>query len=1344
MSYTVTDNHILTLKVRNHARNPTTKNRKFSLRWFDKDTLMYKSTSFDSKEDLEQFQSKIEDVIDITIEQYLSLPQSVQKELYLFKSDGVNWEHKPVLLDPYILGMWLGDGSSSGYAFATADKELLDKWNEWGADNDATIKKGHKYKYGISSTINNTQTGIACNKTERGPLKKLLDHYNLANNKHIPLEYLVNDRKTRLSLFAGLIDTDGHVRANGHEIRITQGERNYRIIYDAEFLARSLGFSCHLSDGTCTYSVNGEKRQRPYKELTITGGKLYEIPTVLPRKKLNKFDNPVSIKKCSSYLQSAFQLVKKDIQPFVGFQLEGNGRFLLGDMSISHNTPEGQSVGLVKNMAMMANITICSNSTNIRELVVNELEMIPFDESTNYNVRMFFEHTKVLINGDIVGVHKEPNVFYTKLKTLKRTGCINVYTSIIWNVQSNEISISTEGGRCVRPLLIVDNHTCRLTKDILDKVKKGQLSWHQLVTGIDAVDSDTSVIEYMDVEETNAAMIAMQYNDIDTAFEHKGKITPSSYTNMEIHPSLIMGVLASCIPFSDHNQAPRVAYQSSMGKQAVGIYTSNFRHRFDTMGHVLSYGQRPLVKTNMSSILNNDDLPCGINAIVAIATYTGFNQEDSVILNASSVDMGLFNSTYYRTYKELNNKNHSNGEEEYFTKPDISVVKNLKPYNYDKLDKTGFVPENTFVQAGDVIIGKVMPTKVDNNIQYKDNSSTMKNNESGFIDRIGACDRYFTNTNGDGYNFAKVRIRNDRTPTIGDKFCLLPEAEVLTKYGWKFIPEITENDLVAQLNNGKLEYVHPTKLYEFEHTGDMYQLLSQQVDLTVTMNHKMYVRKRDTKVYQLIEAKDVMGKRVHYKKDAEYSCQIQDAFTFDNNFTVPMNSWLKFLGIWMAEGWVERGAKRISFAANKPRVQKALDKICAEMGLNLIVNGDKRHVYCINMYKFLETHSVGALHKELPQFVFDIDMTQARILLEGLMLGDGYISKTNSHTYSTSSIKLANHVQQLALHCGYSANIKLLKKREATMRDGRVVRPTGEYQYAVHIIKAKNAPSVNHGHVHTQNGQSENIIQYSGKVYCIEVPSHVFYVRMNGKPVWTGNSSRHGQKGTCGMIYRQEDMPFTSGGLTPDIIVNPHAIPSRMTIGQLMECIMGKACAHLGVYGNATAFNHANVETLSEILENCGMERHGNEIMYNSRTGEQIHTEIFIGPTYYQRLKHMVNDKVHSRSSNGPVVLLSRQPAEGRSREGGLRLGEMEVECNWAYGVSQFLKERMMECSDNYRVFICKKCGLMANVNPEKNIFVCKACRNTTDFSQVRIPYAMKLLAHEVQTMSIGARFITK
>jgi DNA-directed RNA polymerase beta subunit len=648
MSYTVTDNHILTLQVREHKQSRTHRGKR-ELMWFDKNELRFRYKDFDNNDDLELFKSTISDdnVIDVTIEKYLSLPKYVQKNLYLFKTDGINWEHKDVLLDPYILGMWLGDGLSCGFGFATADKELLDKWVDWGKDNDATIKHHNKYKYGISSTINNTQTGINCNKTEQAPLKKLLKKYNLVNNKHIPLDYLVNDRQTRLSVLAGLVDTDGNVRANGHEIRICQGEKNYRIIYDAECLARSLGFSCHMNDGICTYTVNGEKRQKPYKELTITGSKLFEIPTVLPRKNLNKFDNPTSVKRCSSFLQSSFELVRKDVQPYVGWQLEGNGRFLLGDMSVSHNTPEGASVGLVKNMAMTANITICSNSTNVRQVIIEDLGVIPFGDGS-YDVKMFASHTRVMVNGDIVGVHNEPNVLYRKLKTLKQKGCINIYTSVVWNFRNNEITISTEGGRCVRPLFIIDNDKgyprCRLTKDVLIKLQNGQTSWRELCTGSGSMDVDDSVIEYMDVEETNSSMIAMSYTDVIDKLVGQtsvGKIAPSTFTNMEIHPSMILGVLGSCIPFPDHNQAPRVAYQCSMGKQALGIYTSNYRHRYDTMGHILNYGQKPLVRTNMSTILNNDDLPSGINAIVAIATYTGFNQEDSVILNKSSVDLSL-------------------------------------------------------------------------------------------------------------------------------------------------------------------------------------------------------------------------------------------------------------------------------------------------------------------------------------------------------------------------------------------------------------------------------------------------------------------------------------------------------------------------------------------------------------------------------------------------------------------------------------------------------------------------------------------------------------------------------
>jgi DNA-directed RNA polymerase II subunit RPB2 len=239
-------------------------------------------------------------------------------------------------------------------------------------------------------------------------------------------------------------------------------------------------------------------------------------------------------------------------------------------------------------------------------------------------------------------------------------------------------------------------------------------------------------------------------------------------------------------------------------------------------------------------------------------------------------------------------------------------------------------------------------------------------------------------------------------------------------------------------------------------------------------------------------------------------------------------------------------------------------------------------------------------------------------------------------------------------------------------------------------------------------------------------------------------SSSHAQKGSIGIMYNQEDMPFTAEGLVPDIIINPHAIPSRMTIAQLIETIMGKACVSMGCLGNATPFTSLSVDQITDVLLNtCNLDPHGNEVMYNSRTGEQMKTSIFIGPTYYQRLKHMVCDKIHSRNSNGPVVLLTRQPAEGRARDGGLRLGEMEVECNWGHGTMQFLKERFMECSDNYRVFVCKKCGNIANVNEGQNIHHCASCSNRLRFAEIRIPFASKLLFHEVQSMGINTKFIT-
>lgn len=247
-------------------------------------------------------------------------------------------------------------------------------------------------------------------------------------------------------------------------------------------------------------------------------------------------------------------------------------------------------------------------------------------------------------------------------------------------------------------------------------------------------------------------------------------------------------------------------------------------------------------------------------------------------------------------------------------------------------------------------------------------------------------------------------------------------------------------------------------------------------------------------------------------------------------------------------------------------------------------------------------------------------------------------------------------------------------------------------------------------------------------------------------------SSRHGQKGTCGLIIPECDMPYTKNGLKPDIIINPHAIPSRMTIGQLKETLLGKVLVHLGLFGDGTSFGDLDVKTIAEKLQDQGYESYGNEVMYDGLTGEQFQTSIFIGPVFYQRLKHMVNDKQHSRSI-GPMVNLTRQPAEGRSRDGGFRIGEMERDVMLAHGISRFCRERLYDVSDKYSVHVCKKCGMIAQYNDEGNAMLgkfnfsvhkCSICDNMTDFAYAEIPYAFKLMAQELQTINCVPRLMTE
>ena len=1052
-------------------------------------------------------------------------------------------------------------------------------------------------------------------------------------------------------------------------------------------------------------------------------------------------------------------------------------------------TPEGGSVGIVKNLTLMAHVTIPSNPEPVYA-ALQELDMIDLDSITAVDVA---KCAKVFVNGAWIGVHKEPDKLIKQMRILRRKGVINIFVSLSWKILVNEFHIWTDGGRLCRPLYIVKDNDLLITDKHIEGLKSGDIKWEDLLTGskmdvsvwetdesftatsaVDDLDSmeGCGVIEYIDTEESDSLMIAMGYDDLKV--NKKENRIYHTYTHCEIDPSMMFGVLVSTIPFPDHNQAPRNVYQASMGKQALGIYATNFQDRMDTMGYIMHYPQKPLVTTRPSKYLRSKELPSGVNAIVAIACHGGYNQEDSLIFNKSSVDRGLFVTNFYRKYNDREDKNQAHLEEEKFCKPvkynpnGTLRTSGMKGGSYDKLGEDGFVRVGERVGEDDVLMGKVIPLKNagPGEPQFKDSSTTLRHGEEGMVDKV------YTFKDSEGYRACKVRVRALKTPELGDKFaCYSPDHDVLTgTRGWINITELTKEDTVATLvetdKGSKLVYDHPTDLQEYDYDGLMYEVKSNHVDLCVTPNHRMYVRPRtkDAK-FRIREAREIEGKLQCYKKNVDIF-EVEEEITafvlpsYDDGIIklpmlgFPIKPWLIFFGIWIAEGCTLR-KWGVSFATHKKRVKDALKECADEMGLKIHIHKDKvdddvGNAWLFNdkrLVEYFKPISVGAVNKSLPEWVWDLNREQCRWLIHGMMLGDGHTvgGKGGTRRYDTSSTKLANDFQRLCLHAGWSANIAVKYPAGHTSYSYTKMEAftSTTDAYRLGINEKQNEPVVNKGK------KMDRFIPYKGKVYCCTVPSGIIYVRRidekgNIRPVFSGNS-RHGQKGTIGIMYEQQDMPFTQSGMTPDLIVNPHALPKRMTIGHLIECVTGKVSALQGYESDATPYNGLIPEDVADVLEKeCGFERYGKELFYNGRTGEQIAMNIFIGPTFYQRLKHMVSDKIHSRAS-GPTQLLVRQPSEGRGRAGGFRLGEMEKDALNAYGVVQFLKERTFDNSDKFTYFVCNDCGQVAVVNTAKKIYRCTFCKDEpTGFSRIHAPYAQKLMFQELMSLGVMPRIRTK
>jgi len=623
-----------------------------------------------------------------------------------------------------------------------------------------------------------------------------------------------------------------------------------------------------------------------------------------------------------------------------------------------YETPEGDTVGIVCNLALSATIT-CESSPDELYLVISHFNN--FQEADNGPVL-------ILINGAIVGTAKDGLSFTQEFLDYRESDMIDKQVSIVWIKSENEIHLHCDDGRLIRPLFSV-NAANKAKYQTIDQ------TWDQHVSAGNIVFREVWELEY--------AVVAMSESDL----------TKHKCDYLEIYPAgTMMAVMASVIPLSNHSQSPRNAYQASMGKQAIGIPSEAFQHRYDTTLNVLNIPQQPLARNELIPVLHFNEMSHGANPVVAIMTYMGFNQEDSIILNKSSIDRGLFTVTTYKTIVEEEKKRGSS-DFETICLPKIEYRN--RNFDYSLLNEQGLVwKKSTYLTKNTVIIGKTTNKMVKNEqgvrvLKTRDASIVIKQGEECYLDSV------LDTMNNEGVRVVKVRVRIPKIPEIGDKF-----------------------------------------------------------------------------------------------------------------------------------------------------------------------------------------------------------------------------------------------------------------------------------------------------------------------------------------------ASSTAQKGTCGMIYGQHDMPYDKNGICPDLIINPHAIPSRMTINMLIEMCFNLVGCKLGLHLDVTSFKHENIEKeLSEWAERASLSEY-TTTLYSAFTGEKFPNKIFMAPCFYQRLKHMVVDKIHARVS-GPLDTLTHQPVAGRTRDGGLRFGEMEKDCMLSHGSTRILKECLFDKSDKYTVPVCSSCGTVPN---KRNY--CDICQDD-NIETKNMPYATKLFYQELTGMGI-------
>lgn len=875
---------------------------------------------------------------------------------------------------------------------------------------------------------------------------------------------------------------------------------------------KTLSFSQIDLASTIKSSVFGADFERSITQ-SITAGNKSQI-TINNRVRINRLSSQLLTRKNQlSVLSTLRQVTATSIdsakQSDRASEMRRVHMSFLGYICVTHS-PEGEKVGVNKQLAMFAFVTQASFSGEaMKDILLDDPEIYPLDSVDHKDIEER-NLCNIYVNGDWIGCCDDALAMTKKYRQKRREFEISPEITIVWDNTQDELYIWTDVGRVIRPLLIVYNNKrdnkmfpkkkasdkffqgLAITQDHISSIYAGKMDMESLLRA--------QIVEFISAEEQENMFLSP---DFATLSDNRNNEL-LEYTHCDI-PQSMFGITALTSPYADHNQAQRIVYQTSQSKQACGMPAKNWAFRADKDTFLQYHNEMPIVKT----VSNRYLYPNGSNCIVAIQCNTGYNIEDSIIINQGAIDRGLFNGckfTFYKTEIE---------QREEFANPDITNTTDIKSACYDKLTN-GIIKVGTIVNKNDAIIGKVMKiTKnTDDNFQFADRSIIYKEEEPAIVFNV------IVDRNEEDERFCKVVVRKLREVQNGDKFCFSGSHEVLTKTGWKKLPDVTKYDIVATLNPSDhiVEWHNPIEVSSFDHSGDMYSVSNRHISLLSTLNHRMYTRRPAAGLYALKPASEIMGTDRFYKKtgiNATNCISTFDlpAYIYNDQFHLEvvygstilnMNSWLEFLGIYLSCGYQSEIKHFIRFDTNKMRVINKLLSCQSLLNILLEYNEtlDFHFIYDIRLFAYLA--EFGTMRtRVLPSWLINLSADQSDIFLEALLKNSSDGSVPDTAKFYTYSKHMADGVQIIAFNAGYVADIQYVK----VPSENKYVDINNEKIYCVSITLDLTAqePEV--------IGAEQTIVQYEGRVYCLSVPNRIFMVRHNNKYFWTGNSSRSGQKG---------------------------------------------------------------------------------------------------------------------------------------------------------------------------------------------------------------------------------------